>query len=385
MMLVGITLSAVVCAVVVSSSVYLWWGSRRIACLTQTVPCSDELLPAVTIVIAARNEERNIREALQSVLRLTYPVYQVVVVNDRSEDRTQSILDEMHRVDSRLRVVTVTSLPEGWLGKNHALWIGSQSAAPDDILLFTDADVVMKPDTLKQAVSVLISSSCDHLTLTPSLRFSSPLLGMFSVVFGMVFALYMRPWQVSNPKKNAHVGIGAFNMLRASVYRMIGGHAAIRMRPDDDIKLGKLVKQKGYRQEIRYAAEYLAVEWYHSILELIRGLEKNTFAGAEYSITLVLSGAVMQLLLSVWPIAALFVLEGIPQYVYGGAVFISTVSACDSAQRHHMPWYYGMGYPFATVLFVYIILRTMFMTLRQGGMYWRGTFYRLSELRRNTL
>lgn len=377
--------SALIACVVGSSSAYLWWGSRRIGSLADHTPCSEGALPPVTIVIAARNEEKNIREALQSVLSLTYPSYRIVVVNDRSEDNTPRILAEMQQLDSRLTCVSVETLPTGWLGKNHAQWIGSQYAGAEDILLFTDADVVMAPDTLSRAVCVMRESQADHLVLTPSIRVPSILLGIFSVFFGMVFALYVRPWQVSNPRSRAHVGIGAFNMVRGTVYRAIGGHTAIKMRPDDDIKLGKLIKQQGYQQEIRYAPEYLAVEWYHSTPELIRGLEKNTFAGAEYSVLLVVSGALAQLLITLWPIAGLFLTDGVSAALCGGIVAVSILSAGDAARRHRMPWYFGVGYPVAAVLFVYIVIRTMLLTLMQGGMYWRGTFYRLSELRKNIL
>ena len=125
-------------------------GSRKIFFL-RDISSTSETSPSVSIVVAARNEERNIRAALQSLLALNYPQLQLIVVNDRSDDNTGAILDEMAISDPRLEIVHVTNLPSAWLGKNHALWIGSQQAS-GGLLLFTDADVVMTPDTLTREI-----------------------------------------------------------------------------------------------------------------------------------------------------------------------------------------------------------------------------------------
>ncbi len=205
----------------------------------------------------------------------------MIVVNDRSEDQTGDILDEMSTADSRLEILHLQDLPEGWLGKNHALWQGSLKAT-GELLLFTDADVVMTPDTLTRAVSYFQAEQLDHLAATPEARMPSLFLNMFGVTFGFFFGIFTRPWKVSDPKSHCHIGIGAFNLVKAESYLQAGGHKTIALRPDDDLKLGKILKQQGSRQQLIYGAGLISVEWYASIRELVLGLEKNVFAGTDY-------------------------------------------------------------------------------------------------------
>ncbi len=365
--------------------VYLFRGSRSIHRLSDYSPWpSDEKAVSVSVVVAARNEERNIREALTSLVHLDYPWYELIVVNDRSDDGTESIITAMQDEFPFLHVVTVQTLPEGWLGKNHALWQGSLIAS-GDFLLFTDADVVMARDTLSRAVGCCVETKADHLVATPALRLPSPVLGMFSIVFTIVFSLYMRPWQARNPHSRAHVGVGAFNLVRTAAYRDVGGHQALAMRPDDDVKLGKLMKSRGYHQEVVYGSDFLEVEWYASTPELLRGLEKNAFAGAEYSIALVVSGVAMHLITNVWPFLAVVLLPGMAKVPYCFVVLVLLWMAYDSARFHRIPRWYSLGYPLASLLFSFIMLRTMILNLLQGGIWWRGTFYSLTALRKARL
>lgn len=123
-------------------------GAGRIEWLDNVSPIQESTLPFVSIIIPALNEEENIRAALLSLLNLEYEPFEIIVLNDRSTDRTGAILDEMSEHHSRLKVFHIKELPEGWLGKNHALFCGAQEAK-GDYLLFSDADVIMEPSTLK--------------------------------------------------------------------------------------------------------------------------------------------------------------------------------------------------------------------------------------------
>jgi hypothetical protein len=91
-----------------------------------------------------------------------------------------------------------------------------------------------------------------------------------------------RPWRVRNPKTKEYIGIGAFNLVRASAYRTIGGHSPIALRPDDDLKLGRLIKQSGFRSDFALGTELLRVDWYDSFAELRRGVMKNFFSVFQY-------------------------------------------------------------------------------------------------------
>ena len=375
-------LSSATFVVTLLVTIELLIGNRSVEALRDMPYVPDPFSQKVSIIVAARNEQRNIGSALQSLLDLEYPNYELIVVDDRSEDATGEILDAIAASTPRLNVIHIYNLPDGWLGKNHALWVGSQQAA-GNYLLFTDADIVMEPTVVTRAVVYFERNNLDHLAVTPSMQMPTTFLGMFGVSFMVIFALFSRPWKAKDPKSRFHIGIGAFNMVRAETYRQIGGHETIRLRPDDDIKLGKIIKQRGFRQSIAYAPEYLAVEWYSSIIEAIRGLEKNTFSGADYSILMVISGVASQILFSIWPFAALFLTSGATWYMNLAVILLSLILYADCARFHHSKVWYVIGYPVATLLFAVIMMRTMILNLVQGGIYWRGTFYSLKELKAN--
>jgi len=360
----------------------LFRGNRSVRALRDVSPAAAAASPRVSIIVAARNEERNIGEALQSLLELAYNNYELIVVNDRSEDATGGILDSLAAVQQRLQVIHIDALPPGWLGKNHALWVGSQRAT-GELLLFTDADIVMEPTAVTRAVNFLVRNGLDHLAATPSMRMPNVLLGMFGAAFIVIFSLFTRPWKARDPGSRCHIGIGAFNLVRSAAYRQVGGHQTIRLRPDDDIKLGKIIKKAGFSQDAVYAPEFLAVEWYASLREVITGLEKNAFSGADYNILLVLAGVLFHLFCSIWPFLAVLLVTGLPQILYLLTAMLTLLAVADSARFHHSRPWYAVGYPLMSLLFVYILLRTMLLNLLQGGIRWRGTFYSLQELKAN--
>ena len=357
-------------------------GNRSIRSLAELPGALPPRPPKVTLVVAARNEERNIAQALHSLLRLDYPDYELLVVNDRSEDATGAILAEMCTRESRLRVIPVTELPAGWLGKNHALWVGARAAA-GELLLFSDADIVMEPPVLSRAVSYLQQQGVDHLAVTPVLEMPGLLLDMFGASFIIFFCMFARPWKARDPRSRCHIGIGAFNLVRAAAYWEAGGHQRIALRPDDDMKLGKILKLAGFRQESAYGGGLLAVEWYATLGQLVRGLEKNAFAGVDYRLSVLLSGALFQVSASVWPYLALFLTSGATRVVYAGIVTLITLIFVDSVGFHGAKRWYAVAFPFTVLLLVYILLRTALLNLSQGGITWRGTFYPLPELKAN--
>jgi glycosyltransferase involved in cell wall biosynthesis len=341
-----------------------------------------ENLPTVSIIIPARNEERHIEEALTSVLHLDYPEYELVVLNDRSEDRTGEILTSMQQRYPQLRVVTIQDLPPGWLGKNYALYTGAQSAT-GEWLLFTDADIVMTPDALTRAVAYALQAKLDHLAVMPDIHSRPLALNLFIPAFSIYFSLYARPWFAGNAKIGSHIGIGAFNLIRKSAYEAIGTHQAIALRPDDDMKLGKLVKKHGFRQAAANGMDMLQVEWYASLGELIQGLTKNAFAGLNYSLLYMLFGITAQFLFGVWPVIAVCITHGMTQLLYGLVVLLMQVLCWDHARYHRLNPWSGLVFPLSTLVMIYIIVRATALNLWHQGIRWRGTHYPLDELKAN--
>ncbi len=363
-------------------AVELIYHARYLINLHHITPLTPKQLPPLSIIVAARNEEEQMEAALTSLLHIEYPELEVIVVNDRSSDGTGHILARMTTNYSQLKMLTIDHLPEGWLGKNHALWQGSRIAS-GQLLLFTDADIHMAPATLQKAVSLLEQQQLDHLAVSPGLKMPGMLLTLLAACFGFFFGLYTRPWKVADPRNRYHIGVGAFNLVRAAVYRQIDGHRHIRLRPDDDLKLGKIVKDAGFRQQFAYGHELINVQWYGSVREMVVGLEKNLFAGSDYRIGATLGGIAVGLTLFVWPYIALLLAGGTTRLLSLLSVLTLSLLIWVSARRFNTTYWQLLGFPFAVVLLCAISLRTMTLNLLQGGIYWRGTFYTLKELRKN--
>ena len=311
-----------------------------------------------------------------------YPNLEFIVVDDRSADGTGAILDRMAGEDRRLNVIHVAELPGGWLGKTHALHCGAERA-DGELLLFTDADVVMDRSVIGRAVGYLQDAGIDHLAIAPLPQMPGTLLTMFGGAFALFFGLYAKPWKVRDAKSPKHVGIGAFNLVRAGAYRAVGGHRAIAMRPDDDMKLGKLIKKHGFRQDIAVGDGLITVEWYGSLGELVRGLEKNTFAGLEYNLAVVAAACVGQLAVFLWPVLALAFTTGATFWLNVAIVGLLALLYMDNAHWHGFKRWHCIGLPVTALLFQYIIWRATLKTLANDGIDWRGTHYPLQELKAN--
>ena len=375
-------LAAATLLLVLATAVEFAIGNRSLSRLGNITPFQGTGGPKVSVIVAARNEARKIEEALRSILAQDYPYLEFVVVDDRSTDETGIILDRLVTMDTRVRVVHITELPKGWLGKNHAQHFGAERAT-GELILFTDADVVMECSVISRAVAWLRHEEIDHLAITPQLQMPGTLLCMFGGAFALFFGLYAKPWKARDPKSPRHIGIGAFNLVRTEAYRAVGGHQAIAMRPDDDMKLGKLIKKHGFHQDLLLSDGLITVEWYGSVGELIRGLEKNTFAGVEYSLVIVVASSVAQLLLFTWPLVALAFTHGPTWWLNLAIVDALAILYADNAHCHGAKRWHCVGFPVTAVLFQYIIWRATLMTLMNNGIDWRGTHYSLPELKAN--
>lgn len=340
--------------------------------------------PLVSVIFAAKDEGTNIELALRSMLKQSYEKLEFIVVNDRSVDDTGAVLDRMAARDERIHVVHVTDLPPGWLGKNHAVHVGAKIAR-GEYLLFTDADIVFERDAIARAVPFMEAKGIDHLTIGPELDSPSPLLELAVTYFTLGFALLFKPWHVHDSTRAEHIGIGAFNLVRTELYRAFGGHERIALRPDDDIKLGRLVKLNGGRQMIANGLGVIRVQWYSSVMDLVRGLRKNTFAGMRYSVPLALGAIAMQLVVNIWPFVALLVTDGATYWLNlatsGMLVLLLAVMSIGNRGR---VWI-ALGYPIAAAIFVFILIDSTWRTLRRGGIEWRGTFYPLAALKANDI
>src|SRR5579864_8043470 len=262
------------------------YGGLRLPWLKDYAPAADADCPRISVLFAARDEEEKLPGALATVVAVDYPNLEIVAVDDRSTDATARILDEFAANHPQLRVVHVRELPAGWLGKPHALQ-KAYEASSGEWLVFTDADVKFRPDALRRVAALARAKGLDHLALLGDVERSGFWDTVLITFFGMGFQLAADLHAVSNPNSRAYVGVGAFQMLKRSAYEACGTHRRLAMEVIDDMKLGKLVKQSGFRSGVAKAWQEVRVRWHAGVGNIIRGTTKNFFASSGYNLGLV--------------------------------------------------------------------------------------------------
>lgn len=341
--------------------------------------------PRVSIIVPARNEERDIEQCLFSLLHLDYENYEVFAVDDRSTDRTGQIMERVVAsslaVNGRLHVIHHSELPAGWLGKTHAMWTAAEQST-GEWLLFTDADVIFKPESLRRALVYAETEHADHLVLFPQMIMKTPGEYMMIAFFQTMFLFGHRPWKVADPKARDHMGVGAFNLIRRKAYDAIGTYEALRMEVVDDMKLGKLVKNAGFAQRNVFGADLISIRWARGAMGVVNNLTKNFFAVLSFQKGRTVISAFALAFLNLMPFAGIFLAHGWARLPYAIALASMFSIYFGMSRRSGVPAYYFLLHPVSTALFIYTLLRSMFHTLWNDGIVWRGTKYPLEELRK---
>jgi hypothetical protein len=360
-------------------------GVRRVPVLAELREVGEkpETYPSISVIVAARDEDEAVGTALRSVLDQGYPGrLEVLAIDDRSTDGTGGIIAGLaSEMPDRLRRLRVDELPEGWLGKNHALWLGAGEAG-GEWLLFTDADVRFAPDCVELAVRHALSEGYDHLTLAPELVSRGAALKSFVAAFVLVFETMQRPWRASDPYAKEAVGVGSFNLVRRKAYTSAGTHRAIPMRPDDDLKLGRILKNAGFRQGVAYGTGTVRVEWHRTLAGAVGGLEKSMFPGVDYRLSAALLACLALFATNVLPfVGAVLARRTSTRLLYGADVALVFAMYARGARRSGTPVYFAALHPFGASALIFAMLRSTCRTLARGGIEWRGTFYPLEDLK----
>ncbi len=336
--------------------------------------------PKVSIIVPARDEEAKIDAAMRSKLAIDYPQLELIAVDDRSQDATGAILDRLAAEDPRLSVVHLDSLAEGWLGKSHAMHVAA-GRATGDYLLFTDADVFFAPNLLRKAVTMCEARGLDHLALAPRLESSGFFEKAVELYFVVMLCIASQPWLVRTGWRMSYVGVGAFNMVRRRAYTQCGGHTTIRLDVLDDVKLGKLIKHAGFKQDVLDAGEGVRVRWQDGYWGVVRGLEKNGFAVFDYSLFKLSVGTVFMSLASLFPYCAVVLWPDLRGLGFVFAIAFMHGAAAFGARRLGFGMSASFGLPVAAVTMIFTMWRSAYLTLVRQGVRWRDTFYPLSLLR----
>jgi glycosyltransferase involved in cell wall biosynthesis len=344
--------------------------------------------PRVSIVVPARDEAEHIEAALRSLLELDYPDYEVIAVDDRSADKTGAILDRMleawrergEELHHRLKVIHVAELPLGWLGNTHAMWRAGKQATGEWIL-FTDADVVYRADALRRAIVYAERTQADHMVLFPTMVMKSAGEQMMIAFFQSQFTFAHRPWKAADPRSHEAIGVGAFNLIRREVYEKIGTYERMRLEVLDDMRLGEVVKENSFRQRVAFGRDLLRLRWIFGAQGMVKNLTKNGFAILKFNPWFAALAILGVLFVNVGLFVGAAVVSGWTRVGFVAAlaaiVFIYVGMSWVSEVR---PWYVVL-HPIGAVLFCYALARSAALTLRRGGVEWRGSFYSLAELR----
>ncbi len=334
-----------------------------------------------SVIVAARDEAARLEQTVRHLLAQRHVTLELIVVDDRATDGSGDILQRLASEDARVHVRRVAQLPAGWLGKSHACHVGA-SVATGDWMLFTDADCWVTPDVIARALRVAARDAADHITLTP---------GVAAVTLGarawhLAFLGGLADWisGVNRDRPGAHLGVGAFNLVRTTAYRACGGYEALRLTVVDDIKLGLLLHRAGKRTRAFLGGPDVECHWGTTVPGMIKIMEKNYFAAIDYRVIPVVAGAILVTvmfgasIIGLWTRTAAGIAAGVapwslalPAAIFARRLGWSPASAAVTP----------LLYP---VLF-FAVVNSAVVTLRQGGVRWRDTFYSLDTLRRGNV
>jgi glycosyltransferase involved in cell wall biosynthesis len=384
MHLFGLILCGFIASFWVFYGLHIACGALRLPIIKDIAPAADADCPRMSILFAARDEEEKLPAALATLMEIDYPHLEVVAVDDRSSDATGQILDDFAALHPRLRVVHVVDLPPGWLGKPHALQ-KAYEAATGEWLVFTDADVRFKPDVLRRAIALAKRQKLDHLSLLCDVEMVGFWEKALITFFVAVFHLATNPRMVGSHRSPFYVGIGAFQLMKRSAYEASGTHRRLAMEVIDDMKLGKLIKRSGFRSGVGISQDSVVVRWHAGFGNLIRGVTKNFFAGFGYNMGFVAVGILGLLLLNIAPLFGLMFGHGWVRILAAISLVIALGFYGGAAASMRVSPLYALTYPLGSILLSYMLLRSAVVTLKQGGIVWRDTFYPLDELKRGVV
>ena len=337
------------------------------------------LYPYLSVCIPARNEERDIKNCLESLLNQDYPAFEVIVVDDNSSDTTASIISSMKSQYSNLVLISGKSLAPGWLGKPYALYQACQ-VSRGDYLLFTDADLVYQRYASKTAMNKVIDEKIDLLTLMPASIFGSFWeRAIQPVIFGFIAAL-TNFRKVNSPASQIAMGFGAFLLFKKEAYLKIGGHISVQNEILEDVMIAKISKRNGLNMLVADGKLLFSIRMYHSIKEIWVGWRKNIFLAMKGSIIRTIFYVVMILCFVVTPYIIVIV-----NFLVGGVAWICIsliglilclITGCGLCHELGLKKHNVFLFPLGAIAMVVIMFNSMVQVVFFGRAEWRGRIYK---------
>ncbi|MBN2388748.1 MAG: glycosyltransferase [Anaerolineales bacterium] len=350
--------------------------------------------PLISVIVPARDEERNIRRCVEALLSQTWQDFEVLVLDDRSTDATPAILAELAAGDSRLQVLAGVDLPPGWAGKPHALH-QAVAKARGEWLCFIDADTFAAPEALAAVHNSADETGADLFTIMTAQEMKT---FWERVVLPLVFtalSVGFTPRRANDPSKPDAIANGQFIFIRRQIYVAIGGHAAIRDSIVEDKDLAVLLKRAGYRLVVADGRQVARTRMYTSLPEMWEGWTKNIFLGLKGSAGMLLLGALgaflslmAALVLPVWLASGLaWWLGGITLFGAGpgaGALVAAEAAALWATlifwrilvlKDMHLPGGYALTVPLGAAVFAAMMFASTWKVLSGRGVTWKGRRY----------
>ncbi len=375
---------------------FIWWRTApnkkdQVQPLPETKSGLPTIGPTVSIIVPARNEERNIERCVRSLLEQDYAHYEVIAVDDGSTDETGRILDELARTHPnghRLWVLRLRDLPEGWAGKPHAIHMGVQEAQ-GEWLLFTDADTWHAPNCLRSAITQAMQEGADLFTLASEQELPSfwdrTLMPMAYLGISMLYP----PKKANDPKSKVAIANGQYILIRRSVYTITGGYARPDMRGTllDDRDLARIVKQTGFKLRFVDSSGLVRVHMYNSLDEIWRGWRKNAYLGNRGGLAFVAVQLLGLPMITIMPflLPLLTLLSGRGKRGVISAQERLVVTTLELVpliayrawlnRMLRVPRFYTLTHPLAGAIFTGILGQSAWRVLTGKGVDWRGRQY----------
>ena len=334
-------------------------------------PVSPADRPTVSVVIAARNEELDLPDCLDDLLRQDYPELEIVVVDGGSIDRTR----EIARARSpRVRLIEEPPLPDGWVGKNWACDLGA-AGTRGEWILFTDADMRYHPSAVRSTVDWAVSGRADLATLAPMIVTAGFWERVVMPFYAQMVLTYFRTPRVNRPDSRSAMANGQYTLVRRSAYDRVGGHRSVRSAVLEDVALARRFRDAGLALRVAWAPDLLSTRMYRDRHEMFEGLLKNVH-GARFSATRLvgfLAGLVgfFWLPLLVLPLGLLW---GIPLLAIWGAFlwFALFLKHAGFARSFRESASYGLAFPIAVGYYLVLVSTSLARGLRGRPLAWKG-------------
>ena len=342
-------------------------------------------LPLVSVLIPARDEERNIGRCLESLLRQDYPRLEILVLDDESSDRTTDIVAKLAAEHPQIRLLRGQPLPPGWHGKTYACYQLAQ-AARGEWLLFTDADTIHAPDAVSSALRAALETRADLVSVFPRAIMKTfwEAVALPMITVGPMCYL---PLGLINRIRHPLVtlAIGPFMFFRRDFYWRIGGHEAVKQDIAEDVFLARLVKRNGGRVALMDGTRTVSVRFYRGLEEAWRGFSKSSFPAFDYELGPLLALLLVNLAVFVAPLG--FLLVGLrngwlDQFWVGFPLLQLIIGLLIRAligQRFGYEWWTVLLHPLTMIFGVLVALNSVRWAWFGLGMAWKGRSYHFDE------